>query len=111
MSFFMQTKEDLLEESGPLINPNLSAPTIIVENTPKMSITNVANARVSEPEPKDPKTTIATTITNTDFDVNSKSEPDRKEYDNNAEQNGIDTELGGFHSFFSQKRPGNLRRR
>ena len=111
----MQTKEDLLEESGPLINPNLSAPTIIVENTPKMSITNVADARVSEPEPKDPKTTTATTtattITNTDFDVNSKLEPDRKEYDNNAEQNGIDTELRGFHSFFSRKRPGNLRRR
>ena len=88
MSFFMQTKQDLLEETGPVIPPttgtevSASEPIIfdeVVEETPVPPVIG--------------------------------AEPPRKEKEDVA---GVDTKSDGFSSFFGQtraNRPGNLRRR
>ncbi len=101
MSFFVQTKQDLLEESGPVIPPTTTNTPAVVETSP------VLDARVEEPEEKAPLIEPVST-------TNILQEPERKEKRFIDTQLNLDTRNSGFHSFFGPGRPfrgGNLRHR
>mmetsp|Transcript_9878 Transcript_9878/g.24623 ORF Transcript_9878/g.24623 Transcript_9878/m.24623 type:complete len:592 (+) Transcript_9878:93-1868(+) len=112
MSFFLQTKQDLLEETGPVIPPTIgtelpgddlpSLPEPVIENKPVV-VPEVAEAAASE-EPE----AVTTPEVTEPVAINASAEPPRKE-----KPTSLNTESSGFSSFFgsSRGRPGNLRRR
>ena len=103
MSFFAQTKQDLLEESGPVIPPTTT-------NTPGfVEIPSIVAPRVEPPNEKE-------SVVEPSNPTTESAEPERKDKLPIATEYNLDTRTNGFHSFFFRPfrgsfRGGNLRHR
>ena len=103
MSFFAQTKQDLLEESGPVIPPTTT-------NTPGFVETPTEVSPLVEPS-AEKELVVEPSITTTE-----SVEPERKDKLPIATEFNLDARNNGLHSFFFRPfrgsfRGGNLRHR